>query len=884
MPLSTGSRLGHYEIIGSLGAGGMGEVYRARDTRLHRDVAVKILPDAFHGDPERRTRFEREAQVLASLNHPNIAQIHGVEESSGRPALVMELVEGRTLDEPGAALSIDEVVAIARQIAEALETAHDHGIIHRDLKPSNVKVRADGTVKVLDFGLAKAFGASSTSDVAAMNSPTLTVQGTEMGMIIGTAAYMAPEQARGKPVDRRADIWAIGAVLYELLSGARPFEGETVSDTLAAVLTKDPDWTKIRPGTPASLIQLTKRCLRKDPRRRPQSIGDVRVALEEIETGEVVPEVGAERSSASRRPAVLAAVVTALGALGVAGYFLIASLTTQAVRMARTVPMLLAEDIPLALEEAPAFAISPDGTTLAFVGGAGSSRQIHVRQLDAPAVIAIPGTEGASSPFFSPDGQWIAFVASDSLKKVLINGGSLPTRLTSATDRGGVWLDDDTIVYALNRISPLFRIAAAGGEASQLTKIALGGTHRFPTFIPGRRAVIFTARNAGENVPFIAVLDLQTGTHKTLIENAYHAVYGAPGRVLFMRDGSLYSAALDVERLTILGSQTRVLDSLRGAPDAMAAQYAASGAVLLYQPGKAAANLDRGVVEWRDAKGQPQPLISELDTYRDLRFSPDGRKLAFSVLPPSAPTDLWSFDRARGLKSRLTYDPKVGEWWPIWSPDGRSVAYSETESGIRLMTSDGSGERLTLTTNTQQWQIPGSFSPDGAVLAYHELHRETAGDIWILPIAPKGEPRPFLRTPFYEGLPIFSPNGQWIAYMSNESGSFEVYVRPFPGPGSKYQISGDQTFDVHYWSADGTKLFYRSGDGRRMMAVPVRTGGTEFEFEKPAVLFELDPALYPDMQFWGSFAAAPDGSGFAIVKRAERATAARNYLMMKIDW
>jgi Tol biopolymer transport system component len=884
MPLSSGSRLGQYEIIGSLGVGGMGEVYRARDTRLHRDVAVKILPDAFHGDPERRTRFEREAHVLASLNHPNIAQIHGIEESSGRPALVMELVEGHTLDQLTSPLTIAEIVAITRQIAGALEAAHEQGIIHRDLKPSNVKVRGDGTVKVLDFGLAKAFDASSTSDVAAMNSPTLTVQGTQMGMVVGTAAYMAPEQARGKPVDRRADIWALGAVLYELLSGARAFEGETVSDTIAAVLTKDPDWSNVRSDAPSSLIQLTQRCLRKDPRRRLQSIGDVRVALEEIEGGDHLPAPRtAVRPSAGRRWALPAIALAAIGAIT---YLAASALAPRAVRTPRTVPILLAEAVPLTLDEAPTFALSSDGATLAFVGGSGTARQLYVRRLDSPAVTAIAGTQGASSPFFSPDGQWIAFVSSESLKKVRVSGSSPAVRLTAATDRGGVWLDDDTIVYSLGRSSTLFRVPAAGGEAVPLTKATAGssGAHRFPTWIPERRALLFTGRDSGNGGMFIGSFDLQTGNQTTVLTGAYHPVYCAPGRLLFVRDSSLFSAPFDVDRLTVTGAETRMVDSLRAFPEVMAAQYAASAALLLYQPGTAIADVDRAVVVWRDIGGQERTLLPDPDTYRDLRLSPDGKRMAYSVLPRGLGTDLWVFDRARGLRTRLTYESKAAEWWPAWSPDGRSVAYSDTESGIKMMTGDGSGEKQTLTANAQQWQVPGSFSPDGKLLAYQELHRETAGDIWILPLAPKGPPEVFLKTPFSEGLPMFSPNGRWIAYTSNESGSFEIYVRPYPGPGPKHQVSGDQTFDVHYWSADGTRLFYRSGDGRRMMSVPVQTGGAEFESGKPSVLFELDPEQYPDMSFWGSFAAAPDGSGFALVKLVEREAAARNYLMMKIDW
>jgi serine/threonine-protein kinase len=884
MPLSAGTRLGAYQITGAIGAGGMGEVYSARDTRLQRDVAIKILPDAFSDDPDRRTRFEREAQVLAALNHPNIAHIHGVEESSGRAALVMELVEGRTLEELRSTLAIDEVIAIGRQIAEALEAAHELGIIHRDLKPANVKVRPDGSVKVLDFGLAKAFDVAAGSHADAMNSPTLTVRGTEMGVVVGTAAYMSPEQARGKAVDRRADIWALGVVLYELLARSRAFDGDTVSDTIAAVLTKDPDWSKIRLDTPPALLQLTKRCLRKDPRRRLQSMGDVRIALEEIEAGEDETASHTPARGSNRRIWVgLAAGLIAAGAIVAIA---VPWLALRVVRTERTLPMLIAEDAQLALEEAPAFALSPDSSLLVFVGGSGNTRQLYVRRFDATAVTALPGTVGASSPFFSPDGQWVAFVASESLKKVRVTGGSPAVRLTSATDRGGTWLDDDTIVYSLNRGSPLYAISAAGGTAAALTQISGGstGTHRFPAPVPGRRALLFTARSADDGAPFIAAFDLQTRTQTTVIAGAYHAVYSAPGRLLFMRDASLFSVPFDADRLTVSGPETRLVDTLQSSLDVLAGQYAAAGRTLLYQPGMLATNLDRAVVVWRDARGGEQPLIRETDTYRDLRFSPDGKRLAYAVLPAGLSTDLWVFDRSRGLKTRLTYDARVAEWWPTWSPDGRSVAYSETESGIKMMPGDGSGERQVLTANTQHWQIPMSFSPDGRYLAYHELHRETAADIWILPLAPKGPAQAFLKTPFYEGLAMFSPNGRWIAYTSNESGNFEIYVRPFPGPGPKYQISGDQTFDLHYWSADGKHLFYRSGDGRRMMSVPVTIDGKEFEFGKPVVLFELDPEQYPDLRFWGSFAAAPDGSGFALVKLAEQRSAARRHLMMKLDW
>ena len=867
-------------MVAKLGEGGMGEVYRARDSKLHRDVAIKVLPDAFAADPDRLIRFERESQVLASLNHSHIAQIYGVEESGATRALVMELVEGQTLAEMMPRLTIDDIVSIARQIASALEAAHDHGVIHRDLKPANVMVRDDGTVKILDFGLAKAFDASGGSNVDAMNSPTLTVHATQMGVVIGTAAYMAPEQARGKAVDRRADIWAFGVVLYEMLANVRAFEGNTVSDTMAAVLTKEPDWSKVRTDAPPFLIQLARRCLRKDPQRRLQAIGDARLATEDgaerntIESSAVVDRVPAWHWA---RTVALVAVAAGTGAMVTWSY------APRAVLTPHTLPMHLAVDVPLALEEAPAFALSRDAAMLAFVGGSSSSRKLYVRRLDAAVATPVAGTDGASSPFFSPDGQWLAFVSNDSLKKVRISGGGPPIRLAIATDRGGVWTDDDTIIYVQARAGGLFQIPADGGTPRELTRAdATAASHRFPTLVREKPAVLFTGRGHTQSAPVIFALDLKTGTQTTVLAGAYHPVYWEPGRLLFMRDSVLFSAPFDVGRLTITGPEVKVTDALRSIPDVMSAQFTATSKILLYQPGAVAH--DASVIVWRGTDGREQPFLTDPDTYRDPRFSPDGRRLAYSVLPPGAGTDLWVFDRTRGLKTRLTYEASIPEWWPAWTPDGSAIAYSDNENGIRLIRADGSGDRQVLTQNTQQWQVPMSFSPGAKHLAYTELNRETHGDIWVLPLAPKGEPQPFVKTPFHEHFPMFSPNGRWIAYGSNESGTFEVYVRPFPGPGPKYQISGDQSFDVHEWTADGTKLFYRSGDGRRMMSVPVRTDRTEFEFGKPSVLFELDPEQYPEMQFWGSFSAAPDGSGFALVKRLQPDSSARTHLMVMLDW
>ena len=644
------------------------------------------------------------------------------------------------------------------------------------------------------------------------------------------------------------------------------------------MLKTDPDWRAVRADVPPSVRRLVRSCLEKDPRRRLQAIGDARIALQEA-AGDGLTATP-ERASAAPAWRLWATSSALLAAGAIAGWLAARAQAPRDAATPQTLPLHLTVDVPLALEEAPAFALSRDATMLAFVGGSSSSRKLYIRRLDAPIPTVLSGSDGASSPFFSPNGQWVAFVANQSLWKARVSGSSAPVKLAVATDRGGVWTDEDTIIYAQSRVSGLFQIAADGGTPTPLTRPgATAINHRFPTWIPDSRAVLFSARSDAQSAIF--AFDLDTNTQTMVVADAYHPVYADPRRLLFMRGAALYSAPLDPERLTITGPETRVTDGLRAFPDVMAAQFAAAGRTLLFQPG--AVVQDQAVVVWRTSDGREQPLMPEPDTYRDPRFSPDGGRLAYAVLPRGLGSDLWIYDRSRGVKTRLTYETNP-EWNPAWTPDGQSIAYSDTANGIRLIRADGSGESQILTGNGQQWQLPASFSPGARHLAYTELHRETNADIWVLPLDPKGPPFPFVKTPFIEQCPMFSPNGRWIAYGSNESGTFELYVRPFPGPGPKYQISGDQSFDVHEWSADGTRLFYRSGDGRRMMSVPVRSDRADFEFGKPSILFELDPEQYPDMQFWSSFSAAPDGNGFALVKRTERDASARTYLTLMLDW
>ncbi len=867
MTLTPGTRLGSYEILGPLGAGGMGEVYRASDTKLKREVAIKVLPEAFARDEERMKRFEREAQVLASLNHPNVAAIYGLEEADGIRALVLELVEGPTLAEriAGVRIPVEEAIRIAIQIALGLEAAHAKAIIPRDLKPANVKLTKDGDVKILDFGLAKALEVESTP-VEDTNSPTLT-RATQAGVLLGTAAYMSPEQAKGKSADRRADVWAFGVVLYEMLAGRRAFDGDDVSETLAHVLTKEPDWSALPAGLPTRVRRLLTRCLTKDPRNRMQAIGEARIAIED--TSEDPP-----RKRISFWPALTGAAGLALGA---AFWLRPAPPPATAIRLSAE----LGADASLERNshaEGQAAVLSPDGAFLAFVASrsAGARPQLYVRRLEALEASLLSGTEGARNPFFSPDSQWIAFFADGKLKKVAVTGGSAVTLGEAQGHYGGSWSEDGTIVFAPDPGAEvgLLRVSSAGGTPEVLTKLdSVAGevSHRWPQVLPGGDGVIYTVYTAtgGIDSGTLVAQPLPGGAKKILLRGGYRGRYLPSGHLVYIREGTLFAAAFDLRRLEVTGAPARAVEGVTISSVTAGARFSHSDrGVLVYVPRESLAA--EFSIHWLDSAGKMEPLREVPSDYSSPRFSPDGHRLAVDIGDGNQ-RDVWVYEWDRDTLSRLTFDPGRDDT-PVWMPDGHRIAFASTRAdkvtrNLYWQRADGTGdaERLTVSDN-QQW--PGSWHPSGKFLAFSEQSRQRGmPDIMILPIEGSeasgwkpGNPTVFLNEPFHENVPRFSPDGRWLAYMSNESGRFEVYVRPFPGPGGKWQVSTDGG-GVQVWSRTRRELFYRALDDRIMVA-PYTVDADLFRAEKARLWSERRFAAQPSAF---TFDLHPDGLRFAVV-------------------
>jgi serine/threonine-protein kinase len=846
--------IAHYRITGKLGEGGMGAVYRATDTKLGREVAIKVLPDAFASDPDRLARFTREAQVLASLNHPNIAAIYGVEDR----ALVMELVEGPTLAERIAEgpVPLEEALEIARQIGDALEAAHEKGVVHRDLKPANIKVTPEGRVKVLDFGLAKALaGEPPAMSGNRVNSPTLTMGATLGGMILGTAGYMAPEQAKGKAVDKRADIWAFGVVLYEMLTGQTLFEGETVSDTLAAVLTKEPDWER----TPAKVRRLLRSCLEKDPKRRLRDIADAWGFLDETRE--------APTATTTRTPWIVAAAALAITAL--AGWWVAWRATRPVDHPLTRLSVDLGPDALVGPNLTAA--ISPDGRRLVFsMRGPDGKQQLATRLLDQEQPTLLPSTEDGIDPFFSPDGQWIGFFSGGLVKKISVQGGAAVALFAVGQPRGASWGEDGNIIAPLNQYAPLSRVPAVGGAPQPLTKLATGEvTHRWPQVLPGGEAVLFTASSsstAHENANIEAV-SLKTRQVKMVQRGGYYGRYLPSGYLVYVHQGVLFGVPFDAARLELRGTPTPLVQDV-AANDLSGGgefDFSVSG-TLVYLPGKSSAQTWQ--VAWMDSSGKMQPLIATPGSYALPRLSPDGRKLVFI-----SGGGIYVDDLERDTTTLLTFNGNALS--PIWAPDGKHIAFSNGSS-LAWIRSDGAGEpqRLLQTPNAV---IPWSFSPDGSRLAFHETSPETGLDLWTLPLDitdpdhPKvGKPEPFLRTAAEENRPRFSPDGRWIAYQSNESGRAEIYVRPFrerapAGSGGQWQIS---TAGGQYgiWSNNGRELFYET-PGSRIMVVDYTVSGDSFVRGKPR-LWSDRQIYYPGVS---NLDLAPDGKRFAVLTMPETA-------------
>ena len=867
MPLSSGTRLGTYEILAPIGAGGMGEVYRARDSRLGRDVAVKVLPAVFAGDAQYMARFEREAQVLASLNHPNIAAVYGIEQG----ALVMELVPGQTLAEriAAGALPIEEALPIARQIAEGLEAAHDRGIVHRDLKPANVKITPEGLVKLLDFGLAKAADEVAPAASQLTISPTLSMAMTQAGMILGTAAYMSPEQARGKPVDRRADIWAFGVVLYEMLTGRSIFaSGDTVTDIIAAVVTRDPDWSALPASTPPNIRKLLERCLRKDVKTRLQAIGEARVAIDE--PAEKPANAPAAPPAQTRRP-WLAWAIAAVAILAAGAGWWRATRMPERPLLRMTVEM--SPDLPLtAGGSGGMMALSPDGVRIAVtLRGADGRIRLYTRLLHQSQLNPLAGTEDASSPFFSPDGQWIGFAADNNIKKISVEGGAAVTVCDAGSMRGASWGDDGNIVLALSTNGGLFRVSSAGGNPAPLTKMnPEERTHRWPQVLPGSQAVMFTAHAGSANYDGanIDVLSLKTGRRKTVQRGGFSGRYLATpdgsGRLIYLHQGTLFAAPFDLGKLELAGAAVPVLEDVSSSGNGGGDFTFSPTGTFVYLSGKGFQG--SWAIAWVDRSGKRQPLHAPPGNYYTPRFSPDGKRLAFT-LSGGQGFDLWVKDLDRDTPSRLSF-LKNSNNWPVWTPDGKSIVFKSTDPGspgLYWIRADGAGEAQRLTDGKMD-EYPYSISPDGKRLALSATVAGGSPDLFTAPIEgdathPKlGKPELFLGTPFTEAYPAFSPDGRWLAYMSLESGTTEVYVRPFPGPGGRWQIStGGGSYPI--WSRDGRELLFKGAD-QRVMTVSYAGKGDSFVAGKPSPWSETHMMTIGIMSTWDL---APDGKRMAVL-------------------
>jgi serine/threonine protein kinase/Tol biopolymer transport system component len=871
MPLSAGTKLGPYEILEAIGAGGMGEVYRAADPRMGRDVAIKISAERFSD------RFSREVHAVAALNHPNICTLHDV----GPNYLVMELIEGPTLADrvQQGAIPLEEALAIAAKIAAALEAAHEKGIVHRDLKPGNIKIKPDGTVKVLDFGLAKvAEAAAAASSPEA--SPTISMAATQAGVILGTAAYMSPEQARGKPVDKRADIWAFGVVLYEMLSGKRLFEGEDLTETLASVVKDKPDLS----GIPAPARRLLERCLEKDPKKRLRDIGDMELLLAETPA----PVSSATAAPPGRLPwIVLAAVLTV--ALGIALWALWRTEKPVERPLVRLDVDLGADvSLPAPNGSGSSVAISPDGTRLVYASG--TPVKLFTRRLDQSRATELPGTEGAAVPFFSPDGQWIGFYAGTKMNKISVEGGAVvPLADTAgAYSNGASWREDGGIIMSAAGRG-LLRIPAGGGTPETIAGLASGELFLArPQILPGGKAILFESGPSLDVDKFtIEVLTL-ADRHRKIVARGGSSIQYLPtsrgsGHLVYMNKATLFAIPFDPDKLETLGTAVPVLDDIAYMATTGTGQFAFSWApsghgTLVYRRASGGAS-GKMTLQWvypnggttRKPTGKNEQLRAKPGAYYEPSLSPDGMRVALTVAEGGR-WDVWVYDQQRDAMTRLTFGG-VNEY-PMWSPDGQYVVFRSYGNGIFQARADGASQPQPL-TQTNKLMTPRSFTPDGKRLAY-DAYGAGNLQIWTVPLEDQGgqlkagQPEQFLKSGFNDRAPTFSPDGRWLAYYSNESGNIEVYVRAFPPPssgqGGKWQISNSGGYDPH-WSRNGHDLLYRLGD--QIMAASYTVKGDTFVAEKPRVWIAKLGAT-PGGTQWDL---APDGKRVLVLTPVESAEA-----------
>jgi len=859
MAIPAGTRLGVYEVASLIGAGGMGEVYKARDTRLNRDVALKVLLEVFARDTQRMARFEREAKLLASLNHPNIAAIYGLEESGPIRALVMELVEGPTLAERvlSGPLAIDEALPIARQVADAVEYAHDKNVIHRDLKPANIKVTAEGVVKVLDFGLAKALSDEPAAEDMS-NSPTLSMAATRQGVVLGTAAYMAPEQARGKKVDRRADVWAFGCVLYETLTGKQAFQGEDVTEVLAAVVKSEPALDALPANTPPTIRSLLRRCLDKNLRRRLPHIAEARIIIEDVLSGAAPAEPA---SPVGARTPGRPALVYALGALLLGSA--IAGVGVWTLKPAPPVPRPIsrfAYDFPQGHQfrggSRAVMALSPDGARFVY----NTVRGLYLRSMDQLEARLIPGTEAAlNNPFFSPDGQWVGYYQDGQLKKVAISGGA-PVTIGPATNPfGASWAPDNTILFG--QPGGIQRVSANGGKPELIIKSEAGETFDGPRLLPGAEWVLFAARKGASSwdEARIVVQSLKTMERRDVWQGGSDARYVPTGHIVYSLDDDLFAIPFDLDTLTVTGGPAPLVEGVLRAGTTAGANYGVSdGGLLVYVSGGAGAGA-RSLV-WVERGGKEEAVTAPPRGYVYPRISPDGSRVALDVRDQENDILIWDFRRETLTRFTPTAE---GEQYPAWTPDGQRLAYGTVPSGIQWKAADGGGVAAPITRAASNEQDPYFFSPTGKELVFREL-RPSGPDIGMISVGGDANPVWILESRFAEMNAELSPDGRWMAYQSNESGNHEIYVRPFPKVNEGFQqVSGAGGIQP-VWSRNGRELIYlQPGPPFRLMAVPVRTGPT-FDSGNPQVLFDW-PYLAPGPG-GRTYDVSPDGRRFLALK------------------
>ena len=879
MPLGPGIRLGPYDIVSTIGTGGMGEVYRAHDTKLGRDVAIKVLPASLSSDPDRLARFQREAQVLAALNHANIAAIHHVEDTADGPAIVMELVEGETLADRIARgpIPCDEALAIAKEIAEALEAAHEQGIIHRDLKPANIKLRPDGSVKVLDFGLAKLAEstAAATPDRSSLSmSPTLTSPAliSGVGVLLGTAAYMSPEQARGKPVDTRTDIWAFGCVLFEMLTGRQTFGGNDVPEVIARVLEREPDWAALPPSVPPRLRELLRLCLEKSLRRRRQAAGDVRLDLERALVDAAAPTTPAETRDAGRSPRALilaaAAVCLAVIATGVAVW--LAPRAEPASMISRlAIPTTPTTALTINSSDRD-LTITPDGSGVVYTGDNG--RELFLRPLDALHPVSL-FTGSPRAPFVSPDGRWIGFVDGTTvLKKIAITGGPSATITTlDGGSRGAAWTPDGAIVFATSApTTGLQQVSAAGGPTIVLTRpdrTRGEGDHVWPELLPGGRTVLFTIwpTDGASEAAQVAALDRQTGMQRVVVRGGSHAHYVGSGHLVYAVGNALRAIAFDPDRLETRGTAVDVVPEVvttTTAPAGGADAVIAANGTLAYFHGIGGSGGERTLV-WVDRQGREEPIAAPPRGYFAPRLNPaDGHVVVWVA---DKENDLWVWDPRRTTLDRLTFTPGLDSY-PLWTADGRRAVFSSERDGARNLfwqPADGAGavERLTRSSDTQ---YPTAVSADGSTVIFTETTPASGEDVMQVDLTRNHTVTALVHSSSAERNGILSPDGRWLAYEAGDSGQFEIYVRPYPNVTSgHWQVStGGGTRPL--WSHTGQELFYVSPGGAIMRVVAER--GPSWAATTPETVVKEGYVTNIGAFLGRSYDVSPDGQRFLVLK------------------